>query len=163
MPHLVWSASTTSLRPASTSARSVSLSVRFGVVKPGPSAIPCTPRKTTSRCSDRRLCTATGPTSASDGVRTPPVSTTVRSGCVDPRSTSATWIELVTMVRPGMASSARASVHVVVPAEMPIAVPGRTSVAASSAMASFCARWRTDLASKPGSSVLLPTIEVAPP
>ena len=125
--------------------------------------IPCTPRKTRSRCSLRRLCTATGPTNASDGVRTPPVSTTLRSGWAASRSTSATRIELVTTVRPAMAPSARASVHVVVPAEIPIAVPGRTSAAASLAIASFCARCRLDFASNPGSSVLSPRIAVAPP
>ena len=43
----------------------------------------------------------------------------------------------------------------VVPADSPIALPGRTRPAAAPAMASFSARSRTDLASKPGSSALV--------
>ena len=52
-PHFVWSATTTSRSDAATSARSVSASSRFGVVKPASALIPCTPRKSTSRCSER--------------------------------------------------------------------------------------------------------------
>ena len=86
---------------AATSARSVSASSRFGVVKPASALMPWTPRKSTSRCSERIAVDATGPTSASDGVRTPPVSTTVRSGRGSRWSTFATWIEFVTTVRSG--------------------------------------------------------------
>ena len=43
------------------------------------SSIPCTPRNSMSTCSARSAATATGPTSASEGVRIPPVSTTVWS------------------------------------------------------------------------------------
>ena len=78
-PHLVWSATTARRRPDAASARLVSASSRLGLVKPVRSSMPCTPRKTMSRFSERRAATATGPTSASDGVRTPPVSTTVCS------------------------------------------------------------------------------------
>ena len=77
--HLVWSATTTSRRAALTSARSVSASMRFGVVKPAWVLIPCTPMNSMSTFSERIALTANGPTSASDGVRMPPVSTTVWS------------------------------------------------------------------------------------
>ena len=50
----------------------------------------------------------------------------------------------------------------VVPADSPTALPGRTSSAATPAMASFSARSRADLASKPGSSVLVASGGVAP-
>ena len=50
-----------------------------GVVKPASTVMPCTPMKSRSTWSERIAVTAIGPTSASDGVRTPPVSTTVRS------------------------------------------------------------------------------------
>ena len=46
-----------------------------------------------------------------------------------------------------------ASCHVVVPAVMPIALPGRTVAAPAIAMACFSPMLRSDLASKPGSSV----------
>jgi len=55
-------------------------SAAFGVVSPARSSIPCTPMITMSTCSDRMACTATGPTRPSEGVRRPPVRTTVRSG-----------------------------------------------------------------------------------
>ena len=71
--HFVWSASTIRCRAASTSARSVSASMKFGVVRPRFALIPCTPRKTWSTLSERIAATANGPTSASEGVRIPPV------------------------------------------------------------------------------------------
>ena len=92
---------------------------------------------TMSTCSDRIACTATGPTSPSDGVRSPPVSTTVRSGRGRAFSTSATLSELVTTVRFAMSPRCRASVQVVLPAVIAIAMPGRISVAARAAIASF--------------------------
>src|SRR6185312_5328177 len=49
VPHLVWSASTTTLRAVATKARFVSASSRFGVVNPAFASTPCTPRKSTSR------------------------------------------------------------------------------------------------------------------
>src|SRR5437764_541842 len=78
--HLVWSATTISRRAALTSARSVSASIRLGVVKPACVLIPCTPMNSMSTLSERIALTANGPTSASDGVRIPPVRTTGWSG-----------------------------------------------------------------------------------
>ena len=63
-----------------TMARLVSASIMFGVVKPAVGLMPWTPRNSTSTFSPRSAVTATGPTSVSDGVRMPPVTTTVRSG-----------------------------------------------------------------------------------
>ena len=71
--------------------------------------------------------------------------------------------ELVTTVMPGTSSSCRASVQVVVPADRPTALPGRTIAAATRAMASFSVRSRADFASNPGSSVLVRPGAVAPP
>ena len=85
-PHLVWSATTTSRRPASTSARSVSASSMLGVVKPARGSMPWTPMSTRSTLTVRRAATANGPASASDGVRTPPVRMT--SGPADRRGTA---------------------------------------------------------------------------
>src|SRR5439155_16214442 len=75
--HLVWSAMTTRRRAAATRSRLVPASIRFGVVKPVRALIPCTPRKSTSTLSEPIAASATGPASASDGVRMPPVRTTV--------------------------------------------------------------------------------------
>ncbi len=102
----------------------------------------------------RSVCTATGPTSASLGVRTPPVSTTVRSGRGLWVRISATRMLLVTTVRLGTDSSSPASRNVVVPAVMPIARPGVTRPAATRAIADFSSVLRSDLASNPGSSAL---------
>src|SRR5947209_4462614 len=79
MSHFVWSASTTSRRAAATSARLVSASDRLGVEYPALALIPCTPRNSRSRLIRAAASCATGPTRASDGVRVPPVSTTVWS------------------------------------------------------------------------------------
>ncbi len=153
-PHFVWSTTTASCSAVSIIALLVSASSRFGVVKPESTAIPCTPMKSMSTCSERSAVTAIGPTSASDGVRTPPISTTVRPGRASRCSTIATCIELVTTVRSGMSARWCASRHVVVPALSAIAWPGSTRLAAACAIASFSANWRRDLASNPGSSVL---------
>ena len=50
--------------------------------------------------------------------------------------------ELVTTVRRGMATSARATSVVVVPPVRPIAVPSLTRAAASRAIRSFSSPWR---------------------
>ena len=68
-PHFEWSATTTSRRPASIRARSVSASNRFGQVNPVCGSMPWTPTNTRSMWTVRRAATANGPTSASDGVR----------------------------------------------------------------------------------------------
>ena len=94
------------------------------MVNPARALMPCTPMNTASRCNERSAATATGPTSASDGVRTPPVSTTVRSLRCAWCSTSATRTELVTTVRSAMSTMWYASCQVVVPAVMPMALPG---------------------------------------
>ena len=57
----------------------------------------------------RSGATANGPTSASDGVRTPPVRITVWSRRPDRYRTSATRIELVTTVTPGTSATRAAS------------------------------------------------------
>ena len=49
------------------------------------------------------------------------------------------------------------------PAETPIAMPGSTSAAAASAIASFSACLRLDLAANAGSNRALPSSAVAPP
>src|SRR6266498_619103 len=162
-PHLVWSASTTSRRVAATIARLVSASTRFGEVKPAPGSMPWTPMNRQSTCSDWMVCTATGPTSASEGVRTPPTRTTTRSGRSCAYSTSATGSELVTTVSSGMRVKWRANAWVVVPALIAIAMPGCTNSAARRAIASLAGRSWLDLASKPGSSVLPRRGRVAPP
>ena len=94
-----------------------------------------------SRCSERSAATATGPTSASDGVRTPPVSTTVWSPRPPRSSTSATWTELVTTVSPATSRSCRASVQRRrAGGQRRRPCPGSTSAAAASAMACFSSR-----------------------
>ncbi len=114
-----------------------------------------------SKCSDRMAWSATGPTSASDGVRMPPVRITVGApgACC---MTSITRIEFVTMVRSRTWVMRCASAKVVVPPESAIAVPGRTNRAAATAMASFSESSRDDFASKPGSSMLGVDAMVAP-
>src|SRR3990170_3983281 len=107
-PHFVWSARTMRRRPASTSARFVSASSRFGVVNPECGSMPCTPMNTRSTWIVRRAETAKGPTSASLGVRTPPVTMIVWSGRPIRYRTSATGTEFVTTVRPSMSVSRRA-------------------------------------------------------
>ncbi|CAM5366837.1 hypothetical protein SHIRM173S_01432 [Streptomyces hirsutus] len=77
VPHLVWSATTTTRRADCTRRRFVSASARFGVDSPASIDIPCTPRNSRSKWSTAIAWSATGPTSESDGVRTPPVRTTV--------------------------------------------------------------------------------------
>src|SRR5690606_8427605 len=161
--HLVWSAGTTSRLAAAISSRSVSDSSRFGVVNPARTLMPCTPRKSVSTCRRRIAATATGPTSASEGVRTPPVGTTVRSARGLRWKTSATGIELVITVSSGTPMRWCASCHVVVPADRATAVPGRTSWAARRAITSFSCCCLADLAVKPGSSVEPGPIAVAPP
>src|SRR3954470_13201399 len=76
---------------------------------------------------------------------------------------SATGIELVTTVSDGTSTSRWASPAVVVPAESAIASPGETRLAACMAIAAFSARWRTDLAAKPGSCAEPGLTVVAPP
>ena len=76
MPHFVWSATTVTRRAACTKARLVSASARLGVVSPATGSMPWQPRKSRSTCRERIAMSAIGPTSASEGVRTPPVSTT---------------------------------------------------------------------------------------
>ena len=99
--------------------------------------------------------TATGPTSASEGVRTPPVRITCEIGPT---------LAVQHVRRPGSSSSrpsgperraggargARSSC----PPVSPIAWPGSTSAAAARAIASFSVSWRCDFASNPGSSAL---------
>jgi hypothetical protein len=101
-PHLVWSATTTTRRAEDTKLRLVSASARFGVESPASGASPWVPRNSRSKWSERIARSAIGPTSESEGVRTPPVSTTVvppASPCRWARSkTSATRTELVTTV-----------------------------------------------------------------
>ena len=95
---------------------------------------------------------ATGPTSASEGVRKPPVSTTesvVPSSLRVPLNTLLTRSEFVTIVTPGTSSRYWASANVVVPPATAIAVPGVTRFAAVRAMAVFSGCSRTSLASKP--------------
>ena len=98
---------------------------------------------------------AIGPTSASDGVRTPPVSTTESAVPSSPPrippNTFVTRSELVTMVSPGTSSRHCASANVVVPAARAIAVPGVTILAAARAIAVFSGCSSTSFASKPGS------------
>ena len=109
---------------------------------------------------------ATGPTSASEGVRTPPVSTTESAVPSRPRvplNRLVTRSELVTMVRPGTSSRHWASANVVVPAATAIAVPGVTRLAAARAMAVFSGRSSTSLASKPGSWLAGVPGSTAPP
>ena len=104
-PHLVWSARTTTRRATLMSERLVSASARFGVVSPTSASIPVHPMNSVSKCSDLIVRSATGPTSASEPLRMPPVRTTeVPSG---PRllvNRFATRSELVTMVSPGTSS-----------------------------------------------------------
>src|SRR6266508_660789 len=138
-------------------------STRFSEVKPAPGSMPWTPMNRQSTCSDWMVCTATGPTSASEGVRTPPTRTTTRSGRSCAYSTSATGSELVTTVSSGMRVKWRANAWVVVPALIAIAMPGCTNSAARRAIASLAGRSWLDLASKPGSSVLPRRGRVAPP
>jgi hypothetical protein len=97
-----------------------------------------------------------GPTSASEGVRTPPVSTTDVGGEVwspgpAPWNRLATRIEFVTTVRPGTLNSCSASAYVVVPADSAIAAPGVTRPAAALAIIPFSGSSLPDFASKPGS------------
>src|SRR5579862_10054217 len=70
-PHLVWSASTTTRRATRMKVRLVSASARLGVVSPASASKPWQPRNSTSKCSERMVRSAIGPTSASGGVRTP--------------------------------------------------------------------------------------------
>ena len=120
--------------PTRTNCRLVSASARLGVDSPASTEMPCTPRNSTSKWSERIARSATGPTSESDGVRTPPVSTTVAAppGRAAARAgarcavwkTSATRTELVTTVRSGTSSRWWASANVVVPPDRAIALPG---------------------------------------
>ena len=150
-PHLLESTQTISRRERSIMARLVSDSRRLGVLKPARTSIPCTPMKKASTWRLRSDDTATGPTSASDGVRSPPVSSTEVVGSPVRCRTSATQTELVTTVRSGMRARCPVSACVVVPAETAMAMPGCTSSAAAAAIASFSRRRCTDFAAKPGS------------
>ena len=148
VPHLVESASSTTRDAARTNARLVAASPMFGVLSPS-TDMPWQPRKATSKCSERSTRSATGPTRASLGVRTPPVSTT---SCASP-SASAMRTELVVTVRRGVPARCCASSQVVVPAPRATDCPGCTRLAAHSAMACFSASSRSDFTSKPGSSL----------
>ncbi len=88
--HFVWSARTT-VRPAdSMSARFVAASSRFGVVSPISGSTPCAPTNARSTRSPDSAASASGPTSASDGVRLPPVRIVSRRGSLARCRTSAT-------------------------------------------------------------------------
>jgi hypothetical protein len=150
-PHLLESAHTIRRRERSIIARLVSDSSRLGVLNPARTSMPCTPMKNASTWRLRRDDTATGPTSASDGVRRPPVSSTEVVASPVRCSTSATHTELVTTVRLGMRAMCSVSAWVVVPAETAMAIPVCTMSAAARAIASFSRRRWTDLAAKPGS------------
>ena len=162
-PHLLWSATTITRRAASTIARSVAPSTRLGVVRPWFTVMPCTPSTRVSTCSVRSAASATGPTRALDGVRSPPTSTTVRSRRAGSCIRSATGGEFVTIVSSGTGSSSRATASVVVPAEIATDSPGWISAAQACAIACFCSRASADLATKPGSSLLRAPRAVAPP
>src|SRR6185312_6558139 len=161
-PHLELSATTATRRALATSARFVSASARFGVVNPASASMPCTPISSQSTCSRRSAATDNGPTSASDGVRSPPVRTTIMSSPPDSYSTSATRSELVTTVSRGIPIIAAATACVVVPADSATDAPGSSSCTAAAAIACFAAVCKVDVAANPGSSTLLPAA-VAPP
>ena len=150
-------------RAVAMSARLVAASMRFGVVRPATWSMPCTPRMSVSTCSERNVASATGPASASEGVRTPPVRTTLRSSRWALCSRSATRGEFVTTVRLGTLSRAWATAYVVVPAEMAIDAPGEIRAAVTRAMADLCAGFISAFTWKPGSSALRPPTAVAPP
>ena len=134
------------------SERLVSASARFGVVRPTSASIPVQPMNSVSKCSDRIVRSATGPTSASEVARMPPVtSTEVPSGPRLPVYRFATRSELVTMVSPGTSSRHWASANVVVPEAIATAVLGLTRAAAVRAIVFFSGRSRTSLSSKPAS------------
>ena len=99
VPHLVWSATTTTSRLAAMKDRLVSASIRFGVLSPCSASTPCAPRNNRSRCSEASAAVAIGPTNASEGVRIPPIRTTVRSERLLPWNTSAIRAEFVTTVK----------------------------------------------------------------
>ena len=161
-PHFELSATTATRRALATSARFVSASARFGVVNPASASMPCTPISSQSTCSRRSAATDNGPTSASDGVRSPPVRTTIMSSPPASYSTSATRSELVTTVSRGIPIIAAATACVVVPADSATDAPGSSSCTAAAAIACFAAVCKVDLAANPGSSTLLPAA-VAPP
>ena len=107
--------------------RLVSDSARFGVVSPASGSMPWQPRNSVSKCSDRTVRSATGPTRASDGVRIPPVKTTDVCEPLVGRALLNRFItrsELVTIVSPGTSSRHWASANVVVPAEQRDRGPG---------------------------------------
>ncbi len=142
--------------------------------RPASAETPCTPMKSTSKCSDRIAASATGPTRVSDGVRTPPVSTTVaapgRAAGPDADTvrwalwnTSATRTELVTTVRSGTSSNCCARTNAVVPPASAIALPRAAIRAAARAMSSFAPSSSVDFASKPGSCVVASATGTAPP
>ncbi|MCB5280756.1 hypothetical protein BJQ89_00481 [Arthrobacter sp. ES1] len=162
VPHFVWSASTTTRRAALTKALSVSASRTFGVVNPASASTPWTPRNSTSRCSCLSEEVASGPTSASEGVRSPPVRITVDAEEFWWK-TSAIRTELVTTVIRGPGDNSWASAQVVVPALSPTAMPSRTWAAASWAIAIFSSLSCVTFSSKPGSWVLAPPGSLAPP
>ena len=153
VPHLVWSARTTSSRPAATNARSASASSRLGVVNPASSPMPCTPRNTWSRCSDASDETAMGRPARRYGVRVPPVSMTCGRARSTRCSTSAMRIEFVTTVRPGSSRSRSRTSRSSYPPRARPRSPAAPAARPSSAIASFSGRLAS-LASKPGSSVL---------
>ena len=86
---------------------------------------------------------AIGPTSASDGVRTPPDRYTCGASAASAPgsvSTSKTLMEFVTTVIDDRCRSRRASSVVVVPALIAIVIPSSTVSAATAAIAAFSAR-----------------------
>ncbi len=165
--HLVWSATTTTRRADCRKVRLVSASARLGVVSPASGERPWQPRISRLTCSERMAWSVTGPTRASEGVRTPPVRITVAvagvpssPGC---SSRSAIRSELVTTVRPSTACRCRATAKVVVPAARAIAEPGGTSAAAARAIASLAGSSQCALVSNPGSPLDGASTRTAPP
>lgn len=166
-PHLLWSATTATRRAEATSARLVCASMRLGVVSPASSVTPCAPRTSRSTWREPIARSASGPTSAAEGVGEPPVSSRAGAPAAGSppaaRTSSATGRELVTIVSRGTPSSRAATACAVVPPETATTLPGSTRAAAVSAMAALAAPSRSALASNPGSWPLVPAAATAPP
>ena len=157
------SASTTLRSQRSRKRRLISASIMFGVVSPSRSDSPCTPRKARSTCRVRRAAVASGPTRASEGVRTPPSRTTVCPVAGASWSTSAIRGEFVTTVMSLTRRRARASAKVVVPEFSETDMPGATIASAAAAMAAFSGSCSSDLCVNPGSAAEDPAGSFAPP
>ena len=141
-------------------------------MSPASGVKPWAPRKTHSTRIVLSASMATSPTRAFDGVRSPPVMTTVgasrfsaRAASAASKSTCAAGSEFVMTVRVGKCSSsvrAWASASVVVPADSARESPGRTMAAAAWPMRRLASRLRVDLAVNRGSRVVGPAA-TAPP